>query len=77
MSAHKCPNCNDYRFHWSVDEEVTPLTMWNCWECHYHALEDESLESECPDCHYPHRIRLEKEDTKYWWCTDCSTKTLL
>jgi len=76
MSVHKCPNCKDFGFVWQVDEDVSPLTIWDCGECGYRAFEDESLESECPDCNYQFRMFLKDEKLEYWWCTKCGRKTI-
>lgn len=77
MSLHKCPSCKEYGFTWMVDEEISPLTIWNCSECSYQAFEDESNESECPECNYAHRIRLKDEKFEYWWCSECERKTII
>lgn len=77
MSLHKCPKCSKIAFTWFVDEEVSVLTIWGCWECNYRAFEDESKESKCPDCNSPGRIELKDEYSEYWWCIRCEriTKT--
>jgi len=76
MSAHKCPNCLNDDFYWQVDEEQSPLTIWDCGNCGYRAFEDEKDESECPDCKYPYRMKLQSETGEvFWWCTKCSVKT--
>lgn len=77
MSLHKCPNCKEIGFFWSVDHEITSLTIWNCSICGYHALEDESFESTCPDCNYAYRLLMKKEDSEYWWCSKCARKTII
>lgn len=76
MSVHKCPNCKDYGFVWKVDEDISALTIWDCCECGYRAFEDESFESECPDCNYLYRMLLKDEKSEYWWCLKCARKTI-
>lgn len=77
MSLHKCPECRKFGFVWKVDYDISSLTIWDCWECGYTAFEDESLESFCTDCSYKYRIQLQVDDTKFWWCTECETKTII
>lgn len=74
MSLHKCPNCKEIGFNWFVDDEISTLTIWECWECDHRAFEDESKESPCPECDYPYRIYLKDENSTYWWCSDCESK---
>ena len=77
MSLHKCPNCKEIRFNWIVDNEISDLTIWDCWECNYTAYEDESKESNCPECKFPFRIFLKDDNSKYWWCSECERKVII
>jgi len=76
MSLHKCPSCKEIGLNWRVDDEISELTIWDCWECGYQAFENESYVSQCPDCGYAYRILIKDDYTNYWWCSNCEKKTI-
>ena len=65
MALIKCPECRRLGFTWSVDEEVTSLTMWQCHLCGYAAREDESKEEVCPACGEKQLMLLADRDKIY------------
>ncbi len=75
MATQICPNCKKGSFTWNIDEDQSTPTRWGCYECHYSALEDESLERECSNCNKKTEIRLEDDLKKYWWCSNCNRIT--
>jgi hypothetical protein len=44
MTQQLCPICRESSFTWSLDENTSPLTRWDCSACSAHFYEDESLE---------------------------------
>ena len=50
MALLFCPECEREGFFWAVDEDISPLTYWNCIICGYRAYEDESQVTDCPQC---------------------------
>ena len=67
-----CPKCKKGRFIWTVDEEVSPLTVWFCGYCKYSADEDEKKETTCPACGIERcYLHMKDEDRTYWYCCHC------
>ena len=75
MTAQLCPSCGEKGFVWSIDEDVSPYTQWNCLECSYSAEENEKLESVCDECKTKYLIYLKSNNEYYKFCTNCQTKT--
>lgn len=71
MATQICPNCKSDSFTWTLDEAVSLLTRWGCYECGYYAYEDETLERECSNCKRKTDSRLGDEHKTYWWCSSC------
>lgn len=74
MSLIRCPKCEQDGFTWSVDDEVSPLTMWNCSLCGYHAEEDESKEMACCNCGQKGAMLLDDGAECYRYCDVCASK---
>lgn len=71
MATQICPKCKEDSFTWSVDED-SPLTYWGCYNCHYGAYEDESLQTNCETCGSYSKMKLKDDTTEYWWCCKCN-----
>ncbi|MDP2160195.1 MAG: hypothetical protein Q8K02_06915 [Flavobacterium sp.] len=73
MATQICPNCKEDSFIWTTDEDVNGIkyTTWSCL-CGYLAYEDESLEKHCTYCKTFTEMRLEDNEKKYWWCSNCN-----
>jgi hypothetical protein len=71
MALQNCPKCGKKRFTWTVDEEVSQLTLWYCNACGYSAQEDEKKVRKCVRCGEPGMIRLADADGAHWWCFRC------
>lgn len=76
MSAQRCPKCGVDAFTWSIDEEISPLTIWHCSVCLYRAEEDESLEHACEECG-DGQICLRDDAHEYRFCLGCGREALL
>ncbi len=72
MANQICPNCLENSFTWSVDDEISDLTIWGCYACSYRALEDESNERNCSRCENRTESRLKDDEKEYWWCSTCN-----
>ena len=73
MATQICPNCNEDSFTWSMDDEISNLTMWGCYKCHYQAFENEEYERVCANCHNGSQLQLKDDEKMYWWCSKCNT----
>lgn len=71
MSQQICPECGQKKITWSIDEEVSPFTLWFCWACKYSAEEDEKREGDCPRCGSKWCSLVKDEDGFHRWCTTC------
>lgn len=72
MATQICPRCKENSFTWSVEDENSGITDWGCYECGYHATENESEECVCENCKEKTKIRLKDSETEYWWCCRCN-----
>jgi len=72
MATQICPNCNSDNFNWKVDEEESPLTIWDCENCQYRAFENESDERYCSICKLKSESKLIDSIKEYWWCSSCN-----
>ena len=72
MTLQICPKCKKKGFTWTVDEEISPLTIWDCVVCGYDAKEDESQETECPKCKQRTFSYMVDGNGPYWWCCNCN-----
>jgi len=75
MTEQYCPICEEKRFNWSIDEEVSSNTLWQCLNCGYKAEENESLESKCDKCATPNLMHMKSDERYFWFCTNCQYKT--
>ena len=75
MSEQYCPNCKEKGFVWSLDEEASKNTQWNCSLCNFHAEENESLESMCNKCNTENLMYLKSGSEFFRFCTNCQNKT--
>ncbi|TXG37357.1 hypothetical protein [Seonamhaeicola maritimus] len=73
MAAQKCPNCKEDSFTWKVDDEISDLTVWSCFECNYQAFENELEEQYCSECVKKTKSKLSDKEKDYWWCSNCNT----
>ena len=73
MATQTCPNCKIDYFNWQVNEEESPLTIWDCKNCQYRALEDESIERNCSNCGKKTESKLKDNKKEYWWCFNYNT----
>jgi len=73
MATQICPNCKKDSFTWSIDEEISELTIWGCYECEYQAFENESKERNCTKCSKKTESRLKDNEKEFWWCSTCNT----
>ena len=73
MATQICPKCKVDSFNWKVDEEESPLTIWDCGNCQYRAFENESDERNCSKCGKKSESKLKDEIKEYWWCSCCNT----
>ncbi|MBS9773907.1 MAG: hypothetical protein KGV59_01950 [Tenacibaculum sp.] len=58
MAEHICPRCKKTGFTWHIDEEISILTIWNCSNCNYKALENEEKERICKNCQNKTKSKL-------------------
>jgi DNA-directed RNA polymerase subunit RPC12/RpoP len=77
MSTQICPNCKIDNFTWKVDEEESPLTIWDCGNCRYRAFENESDERNCSKCGKKTESKLKDNKKEYWWCSNCNTTEII
>ena len=75
MSEQYCPSCENKAFVWSLDEEVSPNTLWQCSSCDFHAEENESLEGKCSKCGTENLMYLKAGSDFLRFCTNCKYKT--
>ncbi|GGD02779.1 hypothetical protein [Hyunsoonleella pacifica] len=75
MASLICPNCGEDSFTWSLDEEISELTIWNCYKCEYQAYENEKDERNCQNCERRTETKLKDNRKEYWWCSDCNSKS--
>ena len=73
MATQICPNCQEDTFSWSIDEELSLLTLWHCYKCDYQAEEDESYERNCSKCGKQTESKLKDSLKDYWWCSTCNS----
>jgi hypothetical protein len=66
-----CPKCKKKGFIWSIDEEITLLTSWDCRRCGYGAYEDERKIRTCSICNCKADCYMMDNESKYWWCPCC------
>lgn len=72
MATQICPKCKEDSFTWSIDEEISDLTIWGCYKCSYQAFEDELDERNCSKCGNKTATRLRDEAKVFWWCSTCN-----
>lgn len=77
MATQICPKCKVDSFNWKVDEEESPLTIWDCVNCQYRAFENESDERNCLKCGKKSESKLKDEKKEYWWCSSCNTTSVI
>ena len=77
MAEQVCPNCNKHSFTWMLDEDVSDLTIWGCYNCGYEAFEDESKERNCMKYGSKTESKLKDNIKEYWWCCKCNEVTLI
>jgi len=75
MALQFCPNWQEQGFTWSIDEEESDYTQWNCWLCNYKAEEDENAEKICDKCQTKTLMCMKSDDDFFWFCTNCRDKT--
>jgi len=73
MATQICPKCKVDDFTWTMDEEESPLTIWDCGNCNYRAFENESDERICSNCSKGTESKLRDSEKDYWWCFTCNT----
>lgn len=77
MATQICPKCKKGSFTWSMDEEITELTIWGCYRCYYQAFEDESDKRNCQKCGKKTESKLKDDEKEYWWCSNCNTTEII
>jgi len=77
LSEQACPKCMEQAFTWSIDEEVSPLTVWFCSLCKYKAFADESDERNCLKCKMKSESKLKDDNNEFWWCCSCNTISII
>ena len=73
MATQICPNCKEDSFTWSMDDEISNLTIWGCYKCYYQAFENEEHQRVCANCHNGSQLQLKIDEKMYWWCSKCKT----
>ena len=73
MATQICPKCKKDSFTWSVNEEISDLTVWACYKCYYQAFEYESDERNCQNCGKKTESKLKDDEKDYLWCSNCNT----
>lgn len=72
MALQVCPSCGVKHITWAIDDEASPWTHWRCRNCGYFAEEDETRESDCPQCAAKKSsILLRDSDGFHRWCSAC------
>ena len=71
MSLQICPKCKEKHFSWSIDKEVSEMTLWYCGCCKYSAKEDEAQETFCPKCGEKSYMLLQDDSETYRYCHRC------
>lgn len=77
MGTQLCPKCKNDSFTWSMDDEISDLTIWGCYKCDYRALENESDERNCGKCGKKTESKLKDEENEYWWCSTCNATEII
>ena len=77
MAEQICPNCKVETFNWQVDDDVSPLTIWDCRNCNYRAFENQSDERNCLNCNKKIESKLQDDKKEYWWCSNCNTVEII
>jgi hypothetical protein len=75
MATQICPKCREDSFTWSMDDEISDLTIWGCYKCFYQAFENESEERTCSTCGNKSESKLQEKESEYWWCWTCQKHT--
>jgi ssDNA-binding Zn-finger/Zn-ribbon topoisomerase 1 len=76
MSLQICPKCGRRGMTWSIDEEVSPLTQWDCSLFRYSVQQDESRESTCPACGTENSYLLLSDTSgAFWFCLTCQSRS--
>jgi len=73
MATQLCPKCKEDAFTWSMDDEITDLTIWGCYSCKYQAFENEKDGRICQNCGMKTETKLKDNEKKYWWCSTCNS----
>ena len=77
MASQICPNCKKDSFSWKINEEESHLTIWDCENCQYLALENEFDERNCTKCGKKAESKLKDNKKEYWWCSNCNITELI
>lgn len=72
MATQICPNCKKNSFTWIMDNEISDLTIWSCYECRYQAFENESDLRICSNCGNKTESKLKDDKKEYLWCPNCN-----
>ena len=75
MGTQICPKCKENSFTWSIDDEISDFTIWGCYNCSYHAMENEADECICEICGNKTKTKLNDTEIEYWWCYHCNVIT--
>ena len=73
MAPQNCPKCKKSSFTWYVDDEMSSITIWSCYNCDYQTYEDDRDEIKCEKCQENTKTFLKNEDEEFWWCSVCNT----
>lgn len=73
MATQICPKCKCDSFTWRMDDEISDLTIWVCYECSYQAFENESDERNCKKCGKKTESKLKDDESEFWWCSNCDS----
>ncbi|WP_348739211.1 hypothetical protein [Tenacibaculum sp. 190524A02b] len=41
MATQVCPKCKENSYTWRIDNEISDLTIWSCYNCYYEEFEKE------------------------------------
>jgi DNA-directed RNA polymerase subunit RPC12/RpoP len=77
MATQICPKCKKDSFTWSMDDEISDLTIWGCYKCFYQAHENEADERYCSKCGKKSESKLKDSEKEYWWCSNCNTTVII
>lgn len=72
MATQICPKCKQESFSWYIDEEMSTITIWSCYNCDYQTYEDDCDEVKCENCQEITKTFLQNEDEEFWWCSVCN-----